>query len=141
MKIEGGKRGGVEGKRGPAWSALSVRSCERARMRLHRGALVHHRAPTVAASKRARQFLSRSSTSPSHPLVAPIAFPLYLPFFCVRRFYYRRSSFPCVTSAARSRRNIRLSPCTGPIANLRFRAWSNADAIACRGPTVIAGSA
>jgi len=58
-------------------------------------------------------YVAQSSTR------VPITFPLYLPFLCARRFYYRALKLARVKRRPGLTRNIRLLPCIAPIANLR----------------------
>jgi len=100
-KVEGGKRGGVKSKRGPAWSTLSVRSCERARMRLHRGDWY-----TIAAN------CSNAEESEAIPLpLVHVAqsftrcahcVSIVSPFSLRAAFLLPTLELPCVTSAARA---------------------------------------
>lgn len=119
-----------ESKRSPAWSALSVLSCERARMRLHRGGWNTTTANCSNAGEQGTPFLPLSfSQSFNSAHCVSIVF-----FFSLRTaFLLPAYELPCVTSSVRAD-VISVSCLTSdqPLANFRFRAWSSANAIACR---------
>lgn len=100
-KVEGGKRGGVESTRGPAWSALSVHSCERARMRLHRGGWYTTTANCSSAEESEAIPLPlvhvvQSSTRCAHCV------SIVSPFSLRAAFLLPTLELPCVTSAAQA---------------------------------------
>lgn len=98
-KVEGGKRGGVESKRGPAWSALSVRSCERARMRLHRGGWCTANCSSAEESEAIPLplvHIAQSLTLCAHCV------SIVSPFSLRAAFLLPALELPCVTSAARA---------------------------------------
>lgn len=95
--------------------------------------------PIVAAPESEARYLSSSLSlslffslarpcRPSHLHSCPLR------FHCISLFSASGVFIAGARASVRNvgQRNIRLSPCTGPIASLRFRARPSADAIACR---------
>lgn len=123
----------MERKRGPAWSALSVRSCERARMRLHRGGWCSAATTANCSSAEESEAIPLPFVHIGQSLTrcAPIAFPLYLSLFSACGVFIAGARASVRNVCGPSRRNIRLSARIGPIANLRFCTCSSMDAIAC----------
>lgn len=91
----------MESKRGPAWSALSVRSCERARMRLHRGGWYTITANCSSAEESEAiplplVHIAQSLTRCAHCV------SIVSPFSLRAAFLLPALELPCVTSAARA---------------------------------------